>query len=137
MNLLHNFRTPFLKKTSGSLLLISFKTSYYPSCKYLQACVSILTKIWKFLLLKFKGKYKNIILSSYYRPRNGDSKNLSPFLQKKNIEKSVSEKKISYISIHLRGLEMNCLKYYENDEIKYFYDVIFEKGVISILNRPK
>ena len=134
MNLLHNFRTPFLKKTSGSLLLISFKTSYYPSCKYLQACVSILTKIWKFLLLKFKGKYKNIILSSYYRPRNGDSENLSPFLQKKNIEKSVSEKKISYI---LGGLEMNCLKYYENAEIKYFYDVIFEKGVISILNRPK
>ena len=83
--------------------------------------------------MKFKGKYKNIILSSYYRPRNGDSENLSPFLQKKNIEKSVSEKKISYI---VGGLEMDCLKYYENAEIKYFYDIIFEKGAISILNRP-
>ena len=31
---------------------------------------------------------------------------------------------------------MNCLKYYENAEIKYFYDIIFEKVVISILNRP-
>ena len=40
---------------------------------------------------------KNILLSCYYRPPNGDSENLSVFLQNKIIEKSVSEKKISYI----------------------------------------
>ena len=75
---------------------------------------------------------KNIILSCCYRPKNGDSENLSPFLQKKK-EKSVSEKKISYI---IGGLNINCLKYYENGKIKHFYDIIFEKGAISVINRP-
>ena len=28
---------------------------------------------------------------------------------------------------------MNCLKYHENAKTKYFYDDIFEKGVISII----
>ena len=32
--------------------------------------------------------------------------------------------------------KMNCLKYHENAKTKYFYDNIFEKGVIPIINRP-
>ena len=31
---------------------------------------------------------------------------------------------------------MNCLKYYENTTTKHFYDNIFEKGAIPIINRP-
>ena len=31
---------------------------------------------------------------------------------------------------------MNCLKYHENAKTKYFYDNIFEKGAIPIINRP-
>ena len=31
---------------------------------------------------------------------------------------------------------MNCLKYHENAKTKYFYDKIFKKGAISIINRP-
>ena len=38
---------------------------------------------------------KNILLSCCYRPPNGDSENLSTFLQNSIIEKSVSEKKSS------------------------------------------
>ena len=38
---------------------------------------------------------KNILLSCCYRPPNGDSENLSMFLQNNIIEKSVSEKKMA------------------------------------------
>ena len=31
---------------------------------------------------------------------------------------------------------MNCLKYHENAKTKYFYDNIFEKDAIPIINRP-
>ena len=76
---------------------------------------------------------KNILLSCCYRPPNGDSENLSTFLQNNIIEKSVSEKKISYM---IGDFNMNCLKYHENAKTKYFYDNIFEKGAIPIINRP-
>ena len=68
-------------------------------------CVS-LTKIRKFLLLKFQGKIKNIlrcyysppngdsenILRCYYSPPNGDSENLSAFLRSKIMENLFQEK---------------------------------------------
>ena len=38
---------------------------------------------------------KNILLSCCYRPPNGDSENLSTFLQNNIIEKSLSEKKLA------------------------------------------
>ena len=87
-------------------------------------CVS-LTKIRKFLLLKFQGKIKNIlrcyysppngdsenilrcyysppngdsenILRCYYSPPNGDSENLSAFLRSKIME-NLFQKKSSFI----------------------------------------
>ena len=76
---------------------------------------------------------KNILLSFCCRPPNSDSENLSTFLQNNIIEKSVSEKKISYL---IGDFNMNCLKYHENAKTKYFYDNIFEKGAIPIINRP-
>ena len=42
-----------------------------------------------------RENYKNILLSCCYRPPNGDSENLSGFLQNKIIETSVSEKKLA------------------------------------------
>ena len=36
----------------------------------------------------------------------------------------------------MEGLNINCVKYYENAKIKHFYDIIFEEGAISIINRP-
>ena len=76
---------------------------------------------------------KNILLCCCYRPPCSDSENLSAFLQNKIIEKSVSEKKMSYIT---GDFNMNCLKYHENAKTKYFYDNLFEKGAIPIINRP-
>ena len=75
---------------------------------------------------------KNIFLSFCYRPPNGDSENLSKFSQTNIIKKSLSEKKISYM---IADFNMNCLKYHENAKAKYFYDDIFEKAVILIINR--
>ena len=69
---------------------------------------------------------KNILLSCCYTPPNGDSENLSTFLQNNIIEESVSEKKISYM---IGDFNMNYLKYHENAKKKTnFYDNIFEKG---------
>ena len=68
---------------------------------------------------------------SYLFPNETESflseKNLSAFLQNKIIEKSVSEKKMSYVT---GDFSMNCLKYHENAKTKHFYDNIFEKGAI-------
>ena len=76
---------------------------------------------------------KNILLSCCYRPPNGDSENLSTFLQNNIMEKSVSENEISYM---IGDFNMNCLKHHENAKTKYFYYKIFEKGAIAIINRP-
>ena len=76
---------------------------------------------------------KDIILSCCYRPPNGDSQNLSTFLQNNIIEKSVSENEISYM---IGDFNMNCLKHHENAKTKYFYYNIFGKGIIPIINRP-
>ena len=76
---------------------------------------------------------QNILLRCCYRPVNDDSENLSKFLQNNIKEKSVSEKKISYM---IGDFNMNCLKYHENAKTKYFYHNIFEKGAIPIINRP-
>ena len=48
-------------------------------------------------------------------------------------ENYVSEKRISYI---IGDFNMDCLKYYESDKTKHFYDNIFEEGIIPIINRP-
>ena len=76
---------------------------------------------------------KSILLSCCYKTLNGDNENLIGFLQNKIKEKSVSEKKISYI---IGDFNMNCLKYHENAKTKHFYDNINEKGAIPIINRP-
>ena len=50
-------------------------------------------------------------------PPNGDIENLSTFLQNKILEKSVSEKTISYA---IGDFNMNCLKHHEKSKTKYF-----------------
>ena len=76
---------------------------------------------------------KNIILSCCYRPPNGDSDNLGMFLEHEVIEKSVLEKKKCYI---IGDFNLNCLAYFENNKVKKFYNSMFEKRAIPIINRP-
>ena len=77
---------------------------------------------------------KNRLLSCCYRPPNSDSENVRVFLQNKIIEKSLSEKKFSYI---IGNFTMNFLRYLdENAKTKHFYDKTFEKGDIPIINCP-
>ena len=40
---------------------------------------------------------------------------------------------MSYIA---GDFNMNCLKYRENAKTKHFYDIIYEKDAIPIINRP-
>ena len=78
-----------------------------------------------------KENDENILLSCCYRPPCGDSENLSVFLQKKIIENSVSEKKMSYTT---GDFNMNCLKYHENTKAKHFYDNIFASLIDNFFN---
>ena len=41
------------------------------------------------------------------------------------------QKKNSYI---IGDFNMNCLKYHENSKTKHFYENIFEKGAVPIIN---
>ena len=66
---------------------------------------------------------KNVAI---YRPPSSDSENLSAFLQ--NMEKSVSEKKTSYI---IGYFNMNCLKYHGNPKTNHF-TITFLKKVPSL-----
>ena len=79
-----------------------------------------------------REKDRNFLLSCCYRPPNVDSEKLSPFLQNKTIERSFSQKKISYV---IGDFNMNCLKYHKNAKTKHFYDTILAKGAIPIINR--
>ena len=72
---------------------------------------------------------KNILLSCCYRSLNGDSENLSGFLQNKLIETSVSEKKISHT---IGNFNMKCLKYHENAKTNTF-TITFLKNAPSLL----
>ena len=117
-------------KRDGGLLIYIHKSLAYNLHNDL--CVSDKDK--EILTIEISKKNnKNILLSCCYRPPCGDSENLSTFLQNKIIEKSVSEKKMSYIT---GDFNMNCLKCHENAKTKHFYDDIFEKGAIPIINRP-
>ena len=117
-------------KRGGGVLIYIHKSMAYNLRKDL--CVSDKDK--EMLTIEIaKENYKNILLSCCYRPPSGDSENLSAFLQNKIIEKSVSEKEMSYI---IGYFNMNCIKYHENTKTKHFYDNIFEKGAIPIINHP-
>ena len=117
-------------KRGGGVLIYIRKSLAYNLCN--DMCVSDKDK--DILTIEISRKNdKNILLSCCYRPPSGDSENISAFLQNKIIEKSVSEKKMSYIT---RDFNMNCLKYNKNAKTKHFYDNIFERVAIPIINRP-
>ena len=99
-------------------------------------CLCVCEKDKEILTIEIsRGNDKNILMikSCRYGSPNGDSENLRGFLQNKIVGTSVSEKKISYIT---GGFNKNCLKYHENTETKHFYNNIFEKGAIPIINHP-
>ena len=43
------------------------------------------------------------------------------------------QKKNNYI---IGDFNMNCLKYHENSKTRHFYENIFEKGAVPIINCP-
>ena len=117
-------------KHGGGVLIYIHKSLAYNLRKDL--CVSDKDK--EILTIEISRENdKNILLRCCYRPPSRDSENLSAFRQNKIIEKSVSEKKMSYI---IGDFNMDCLKYHENAKAKHFYDNIFEKSTIPIINRP-
>ena len=116
-------------KRNGGVLIYIHKSLTFN----LNDDVSVSDKDKEILTIETSRKNdKSRLLSCCYRLPNGDSENLRVFLQNKIIEKSVSEKKISYM---IGNFNMNCLKYLDlNAKTKHFYDKTFEKGDIPIIN---
>ncbi|MBY0581213.1 MAG: endonuclease/exonuclease/phosphatase family protein, partial [Rickettsiales bacterium] len=76
---------------------------------------------------------KNIIISCCYRPPTGRTENLSKYLKNCLIEKTRQEKKYIYI---VGDFNLDCFEYSKNQNIKHFYNNLFNIGTIPIINRP-
>ena len=72
-------------------------------------------------------------MSCCYRPTKGESNKLATFIQNNIINKSLIEKKKSFI---VGDFNLDCLKFDVNEKIRSFYDHVFEKDAIPIINRP-
>jgi len=78
-------------------------------------------------------KSKNLLISCCYRPPAGKTEYFCNFLQNNILEKNNLDKKRNYL---IGDFNLNCFDYYENENIKTFYNNLFEMGTIPIINRP-
>ena len=54
-------------------------------------------------------------------------------LLKQVFKKSTAEKKPYYL---IADLNINCLEYFENENVSTFYNSLFECGAIALINEP-
>ena len=54
-------------------------------------------------------------------------------LLKQVFKKSSAEKKPYYL---IEDLSINCLEYFENENVSTFYNLLFECGAIALINEP-
>ncbi|XP_065651287.1 uncharacterized protein LOC136079476 [Hydra vulgaris] len=78
-------------------------------------------------------KTKNILLSCCYRPPSGEINSFKSFLITDIITKCTIEKKLNYI---IGDINLDALKYHVNSKINSFYNDLFEKGAIPLINKP-
>ena len=75
---------------------------------------------------------KNIILSCCYKPPDGNWKNHCYHLQ--DILTNVITKNKLYIVTG--DFNLNCLEFHQSSEIRQFFNNMFKKGAIPLINRP-
>ena len=69
---------------------------------------------------------KNIIVSCCYKQSNGNSKNHC------DLTNATMENKLYFVT---RNFNLNCLELHESSQIRQFFNNIFEKGDIRLINR--
>ena len=75
---------------------------------------------------------KNIIVSCYYKPPDGNWKNHCDHLQE-ILTNDIMENKLYFVT---GDFNLNCLEFHQSSEIRQFFNNMFEKGAIPLINRP-
>ena len=75
---------------------------------------------------------KNIIVSCCYKPPDGNWKNHCNHLQK-ILTNATKENKLYFVT---GDFNLNCLEFPQSSEIRHFFNSMFEKGAIPLINRP-
>ena len=75
---------------------------------------------------------KNIIVSCCYKPPNGNWKNHCDHLQK-ILTNATKENKLYFVT---GDFNLNCLEFHQNSETGQFFNNIFQKEAIPLINRP-
>ena len=75
---------------------------------------------------------KNIIVSCCYKPPDGNWKNHCDHLQK-ILTNATKENKLYFVTGHFN---LNCLEFHHSSEIRQFFNDMFKKRAIPLINRP-
>ena len=75
---------------------------------------------------------RNIIASCCYKPPNGNWKNHCDHLQKIPTN-STMKNKLYFVK---GDFNLNCLEFHQNSETGQFFNNIFQKEAIPLINRP-
>ena len=87
----------------------------------------------KILTLELLTKrMKNIIVSYCYKPPDGNWKNHCDHLQK-ILTNATMENKLYFVT---GDFNLNCLQFHQSSKIRQFFNNMFEKGAILLINRP-
>ncbi|XP_065679652.1 uncharacterized protein LOC136094047 [Hydra vulgaris] len=78
------------------------------------------------------SKTKNILVSTCYRPPEGDIKKFSSYLEDIFLKINREQKKLFCIG----DLNIDCLKYKKNATTKLFFDNMFQHCIFPIINKP-
>ena len=72
---------------------------------------------------------KNVIVSSCYKPPDGNWKNHCHHLQK-ILTNTTMQNKLYFVT---GDFNMNCLEFHQNSKVRQFSNNMFEKGTIPLL----
>ena len=75
---------------------------------------------------------KNIIITTIYRPPNGKIKPLKNYL-KNLFSKNMANNKLLYL---VGDLNLNIIDFECNTKIKNFFNLVFEHGLVPVINKP-
>ena len=77
-------------------------------------------------------KSKNILITTSYRPPNGQIKPFKAHLKQIFEKYSRGNKKMFFLGDY----NLNCLDYQNNTKVRNFFDILFSYGMIPIINKP-
>ena len=127
---IHQHRSPSHKSSRGGGITMYIHVSLSFKCpRELNINTKNLESLSIELILK---NSKNIILSTIYRPLDGDFKAFNTFL-KDAYSISLKSNKLFYTT---RDFNLNVLDYNKNDKVTKFPILTFEYGFVLVINKP-